>query len=174
MHRHAADNGACRPAEAVGIAARVVCVIARRKSSNPFEIVPRFRMQGKKARPANSGIETTRPPIHALTPPLSLMHARPQVSVAGAMSRAQRAALLIVLAIDLALIVYPPFQQDSRFGTLALGHHWIFADFGNRGFVHVDHVGLTADVTTTSVVGLIAFVACKRRSNNPSQGGIVQ
>lgn len=80
------------------------------------------------------------------------------------MNRAQRLTLLMVLAIDALLILFPPFEVGGR---LNLGHHWLlFQPPGyNPAVAGVNVTALAAKILIASVVGFTVFVLAREVSD---------
>lgn len=72
------------------------------------------------------------------------------------MNRAQRLTLLIVLAIDVLLILWPPCQIPTRFGHFDIGHHWLPYVFGAR--VNINFGMLAGEIAIVSMIGFTVFV----------------
>ena len=70
------------------------------------------------------------------------------------MNRAQRATLVIVLAIDALLILFPPFENSKGY---RYGHDWLGYGFFNDG-AQVALGALTLEIVIVGLVGFTAFV----------------
>lgn len=92
-------------------------------------------------------------------------------------NRAQRLTLLIVLAFDVLLILWPPCQIPTRFGHFDIGHHWLPYIFGARdalalwdplgarnlpgAMVSINFGTLAGEIAIVSMIGLTVFVLAR-------------
>lgn len=80
------------------------------------------------------------------------------------MNLAQRMMLMVVLAIDVLLVLFPPFERRAGWRTSHLGYHWLpFAVFSGA---RVNFGALAAEIMIVSVIGFTAFFAMR---GNPGE-----
>jgi hypothetical protein len=76
------------------------------------------------------------------------------------MNKLQKAALIVVLILDVAMLLYPPYTIGFGFHSRNIGHHLLFASYGDINFVT-----LAAQITIVSIIGLIVFILAKHSGN---------
>jgi hypothetical protein len=76
------------------------------------------------------------------------------------MNGLRKVALIAVLVLDLALVLYPPFTIGNGFNNRHIGHHLLFGHVGN-----IDFVTLAAQITIVSMIGLVVFLLTKALSS---------
>ncbi len=69
------------------------------------------------------------------------------------MNKTQRVTLWILLVLELAMLLYPPYEVARGYRRFFLGHHWLFSVASAR----IDFVSLAAQVVTVFVIG---FTVC--------------
>jgi len=83
------------------------------------------------------------------------------------MNRLQRAALILMLAIDGLLCLFPPFanyRAQNASGYFPLGHHWHFSsvsDFNSRSYIEyysIDFGRLALEIAVVTLIGGTAVV----------------
>lgn len=88
------------------------------------------------------------------------------------MNRWARIVLLIVLAVDALLLVYPPFQIRAGVRGVDLGLHWLpYLWHERRSGVSIDFVQLAAEIAIASVIGFTVFVLVRDLPAGEGLGG---
>jgi|GEM_PF-7073180 len=77
------------------------------------------------------------------------------------MNKLQKAMLRVVLLLDVAMLLYPPYTSTRGNGRHDnLGHHLLFSSSGDINFVT-----LAAQIAIVSIIGLTVFMLAKHEGN---------
>lgn len=72
------------------------------------------------------------------------------------MNNAQKATLKIILLLDFAMVLYPPYEAGFGYYRRDMGHQWLFEGRG-----HINFMTLAAQIVIVSTIGLTIFLLAK-------------
>jgi hypothetical protein len=83
------------------------------------------------------------------------------------MNKAQKVTLKLLLLVELAMLLYPPYERGPAYRAFALGHHWLFSMPNAR----IDFATLAAQCVIAGIVGSIICLLARGVSDDKFDAG---